>query len=76
MEKNKVTENTPAMGGDFLTGDFEFVEPQKRGILFIEARMRDDLELEVDSAVVFHLILRSLNSSTADIVYPKGSKRS
>lgn len=37
-----------------LGGEYEVVTIKKSGTLFIEARIRDDLEEEVDTATVLH----------------------
>ena len=51
------TANEMISGEDeaLLGGEFEIVPTQKHGILFIEARVRNDLGVEVDTATVLYL---------------------
>jgi hypothetical protein len=55
MEKMMAGEMISGEEESLLGGAYETVTTQKRGILFIEARIRNDLEVEVDTATVFHL---------------------
>ena len=43
-----------------LGGEYEIVTNKNRGTLFIAARIRDNLEEEVDTATVFHPIQLSM----------------
>lgn len=52
MEKATAKAMNSGEGEALLGEEYEIVTTQKHGILFIEARMRDDLELEVDIATV------------------------
>ena len=53
MEKEKTKEKINGDAGvSLLGGDYEVVTTKKRGTLFIEARIRDGLEDEVDASTV------------------------
>jgi hypothetical protein len=57
MEKVTVKVKTSGEEEALLGGDDEIVPSttQKQGILFIEARIREDVEEEVDTATVFYI---------------------
>lgn len=42
----------PDQPDTLLGGEYEVITLPKRGILFVEARVRDDLDVEVDTATV------------------------
>ena len=57
MENATVKVKTSGEEEALLGGDDEIVlsTTQKQGILFIEARIRNDVEEEVDTAIVFYI---------------------
>ena len=73
-EMGELGKPTYGEGETLLGGEYEMVSTQKRGTLFIEARIRDDLEEEVDAATVLHPIYNAFNCSPTDLLI--GSKTS
>lgn len=54
MEKQKSMADASGEEASLLDGEYVVVTNKKRGSLFIEARIRDDVEEEMNTAMVVH----------------------